>query len=153
MIIDYNATFEAVPGQGYEKLVRTRVAPAGKDYPTLYLQMIFKANSKTHRVNPATVKRDVKLRVRPYDNYDPNDEFNAPHDGLEVKVDNEIVSFEFIYTVTIRGGAMKVSGGYKEFINVEKEITTSSTRRGLVLVKGELNTVHEYIAATAYKWG
>ena len=152
MFIDYNATFEPLPGQESEKLVRTRIAPAGKDYPTLYLQILFKFNPKTHRVNPATLKKDVRLRVRPFDNYDPTNEFNAPHDGLVLEVKNEIVTFEFIYTVTIKGASVKVSGGYKDFFSVEKDIATSETRRGLVQVRGELNTVHKYISATATKW-
>ena len=55
MFIDYNAIFEAVPGQKEESVVYTRVPPPGKDYPMLYLEIRFKADAKIHRVNPARV--------------------------------------------------------------------------------------------------
>lgn len=151
MFPDYNATFKAVPGRGDETIAYTRLPPAGKDYPTLYVEIRFKANPKTHRVNPATVYQDVHLRASPYDNYDPNNDFNAPHIGLELTVLNEIVTFKFHYTVYIPGSSVKVSGGYKEFINVEKDVTITKTRRGLVRIEGELNTVQKVITASSFK--
>lgn len=153
MFPDYNATFESVPGRGRgeEIMVRTTLPPAGKDYPTLYLRMTFLADPKTHRVNPATVKRDVRLRVKPHDHYEPSNDFNAPHDELELHAVNEIVTFEFIYTVDIRGSSVKVSGGYKEVISAEKDVTITEPRRGMVRIKGELNTVQRNITASCYR--
>lgn len=151
MFPDYNATFEAVSGQEGETMVYTRLPPVGKDYPTLYLRMKFRANPKTHRVNPATRYKDVHLKVSPYDNYEPANDFNAPHDDLELNVRNEIVTFAFIYTVNILGSSVKVGGGYKEFINVEKDITITKTRRGLVRIEGELNTVQKSITASCFR--
>ena len=150
MIPDYNATFERLPGTRVRKIARTRLAPAGKDYPTLFLQIIFYPNPKTNRINPATVYQDVRIHVLPYDNYDPTNEFNAAHIDVSLTAHNEIVTFDFVYTLTIPGSSVKVSGGYKDFFNVEKEIKTD-TRRGLAEIKGELNTVYESISASSYR--
>lgn len=150
MIPDYNATFESLPGTKVRKIARTRLAPAGKDYPTLFLQIIFYPNPKTHRINPATVYQDVRIHVLPYNHYDPASEFNAAHIDVSLDARNEIVTFDFVYTITIPGSAVKVSGGYKDFVKAETELKTD-TRRGLVEIKGELNTVYESISASSYK--
>ena len=61
------------------------------------------------------------------------------------------MTFKFHYTVYIAGSSVKVSGGYKDLINLEKEITTTPARRGMVRIEGELNTVSKSITASSYK--
>lgn len=116
MIPDYNATFTPVFGSKEEVLVQSRVLPPGEGYPMLYLQARYKVNPRTHMVNPATVKADVRVRVRPY-SYDPTGaDFNAPYDSLKLEVKSELVIFLFIYILTIVGSGVKVAGGIQRLI-------------------------------------
>ena len=123
------------PGTRDKHIFRQLMNSPGPGYPNLYVQVTYFVDPKTNLVSPAHRDRDIIILVAPY-GVGLSEAFNAPRGGVDKTVDGREITFSFYYTVEI--GNVKVSAGFKDFFSIEKEV---KPMRGLVVIKGTLNTV------------